>query len=232
MRLKDIVKVNVTSETLSTSQQSFGKALILGENIAGILDSGEYVREYTDPADLLTDGLLSSDREYLMAVQLMGQAKKPRNFLVGVHSSQASEVMVLTFEGSLTTGTVSLNINRIAYSQAFDTDENTTMDALAAKIAADPDINTCVWNGTTNTLTLTALEGRAISYKSNTLGDFTSVARTYTAQTTTIAADLALINDQDSSWYALLLASESRDDMIAASTQVNALSKNLRCRFV
>lgn len=227
MFLNDIVKVTVTATDSPLSQAGFGKALILGPNASGVFTAGVYVKSYTTPAAMLTDGFLSTDSEYLMAVALMSQKKSPQSFLVGVQTSQAYDTLELVFTGALTTGTVSLRVGQNLITEAFDTDQDTTMQAVATSIAAicTDTVLSATWVDLDKKLTIVTLPGKGISYKTVSIGDFTSVAKTYVDDTSSLAADLLAIDAQDDSWYALLISSQGRGDLIQAATEVNTRKK-------
>jgi len=79
MSVSNIVNVSISRQTTQVSRAGFGVALILGPNAP----FGGRVKEYTDPADMLTDGYDSADPEYIAATKLMSQSNKPEKFKTG-----------------------------------------------------------------------------------------------------------------------------------------------------
>lgn len=218
--INGIVDVQISRNTASVAQAGFGTALIVGESAATVFDENELVRTYTSAADMLTDGFLPTDPEYLAAVRFMGQKNKPQKFLVGLVTLGTSEEAV-AYVGALTSGTVSVSVNGVNYSQDFVTDQATTMAALAAKIDADANVATATWDDGTATLTITSNTGDLhIVPVSN--GDFTSAGVTLAASTSSWGAELAAINEVNSDWFALLPARYSHSDAIAAADFVQS----------
>lgn len=218
--INQIVDVQISRETRPVAQAGFGTALIVGESAQAVFDGDEVVREYTSVADMITDGFLSSDPEYLSAVRLMGQANRPQKFLVGLVTIGASEE-TLTYTGTLTAGTVSVSINGRTITQDFLTDEVTTLDALATKIQADPDVTTATYTDADNTLVI-ASAGGDLAVTSLAHGNFTAAGITTSASTSSWGAELAAILEANSSWYALIPARYSNADALAAADFISA----------
>jgi hypothetical protein len=175
---------------------------------------------------MITDGFTDSDPEYLQAVALMSQANKPTKFLVGVVTPGTTE-KVITYVGSLTTGTVSAKINGTVYSTAFDTDQDTTLSALATLIQGDDGISTAVYEDVGKTLTLTSTAGSDISVGVLTLSDLSSASVAATAGSSTYDTEIAAISEQNDSWYALLLSEYSYQDAIDSASYVSTVEKIL-----
>jgi len=213
--INQIVDVQITRQTAAVAQAGFGVTLIVGHTATSVFDSGELVKEYTAVADMLTDGFSSTSPEYLTAVRLMGQANKSQKFLVGVVTVGATE-RVYDYVGTLTSGTVTFTVNGTPVSQVFVTDQESTMDALAVALAANANIDSATWDDPEQTLTITSNVGLQ-TLVSTALGDFTSVTQTTSAGTSTWAAELAAISEENDSWYVVIPARYSDSDAIAAA---------------
>lgn len=227
MFIDEIIKVNITTDVLPFAQAGFGTALILSRDTGGVFDE-EKVRLYTSIASMLEDGFETTDEAYKMAVALTTQKKSPSSFLVGVLSSAAIEELVFTYEGSLTSGTVGLNVYGTLYSVPFTTDQDTTMTALASQISGplgEELIESAAWDDTAKTLTLTTSAGSYISAQSVEIGDFTSVGKSYTSQASSLAADLLAVDAERGDWYALLIDSRARADILEAVSQTKTRGK-------
>jgi hypothetical protein len=217
--LNDIIQIQISKSTQVVSEAGFGVPMILGSKAATVFTAGEYVRTYSDTAAMLTDGFLSTDKEYKIAAALMSQSKRPQSFMVGVHTTPTKEILKLTFTGTLASGSVSVVINGTTYTQAYATSEAATMGALATAIQADSLLDTCVF--ATGVLTITSGAGEGINFGGvPSKGNYSAVAFSRTAGTATIESDVANIDMQMADWYALLLASTSYDDIIAAAQLV------------
>lgn len=225
--IDDVVSINITRDTATISRAGFGVALILGAAASGVFNAGEYSREYTSAAALLTDGFLATDSEYLEAVAAFSQQNKPEKIKVGVMTPTAT-LKEIVYVGSLTSGPVSVVVNGTTYSEAFDTDQATTMGNLATAIAADAGIASCSWTDGTLTLLLTSTSGVDISIGAIVDGDFTSSSINIPTQpTSNFTTDIANIRDTDDDWYGLILADGSYGDQIAAAAFVETERKLL-----
>ena len=217
LSVDNIVTVSVTTTSSVVSRAGFGVALILGSNAAGNYDAGEYVRSYTSTADMLTDGFLVTDAEYLAAVAYFSQDNKPTQVKIGV-SNPVATVKEVTYTGTLTAGSVSAVVNGTTYTEAFASDQATTMAALATAIQADTYVATATWTDGTQVLEITSTAGEDVSIGTLGLGTgFSAAAVTLGTQpTSTIATDMAAIVAQDQDFYGIYLAEASVADAYAA----------------
>jgi hypothetical protein len=93
LNLNSIVDVTVEVSPSSAPRATFNQLLILGVTgltIATPITTSERVREYTATADMLTDGFLTTDAEYLAAVKYFAQSPAPDVLWVGVRDNTTS----------------------------------------------------------------------------------------------------------------------------------------------
>jgi hypothetical protein len=90
--LADIVSIQITTQTAAAKRAGFGVPLIVGAHSR----FAEVVRSYSDPADMLTDGFLATDPEYLAASKLVAQNPRPSNFKIGRRASLPTPQAKLT----------------------------------------------------------------------------------------------------------------------------------------
>lgn len=221
--VKEVVDIEVKIGARSVSQVGFGVGCIFGPNVAGVIGTDLY-RSYSDPAAMITDGFAYTDPEYLKAVDLMSQESKPASFLVAVCSVVADQ-LVATYTGSLTAGTVTVKVNGESASQNFDTDQDTTMTALAGIIQALDSVVSCVWENVGQTLTIVSVGGKSVSFESVALGDFTDVSSALTAGTSSLGTDIAAVRDQNDDFYGVFVASESHGDILKTAETIEATDK-------
>lgn len=81
------------------------------------------------------------------------------------------QITTLTKASSWTTGTVSVTVNGRVYSQAFTSNNDTSMAALAALIAADPEVQSAAGSGSpVNVITVTSKGGLSLVITSSSSG--------------------------------------------------------------
>ena len=80
--LDRIVDISVEVSPLAAPRATFNELLIVGST-AGIIDTTERLRVYEDPDDMLTDGYVVTDPEYVAALIYFGQTPAPRRLWVG-----------------------------------------------------------------------------------------------------------------------------------------------------
>jgi len=81
LSLDTIVNVTVLISPLSAPRGTFNETLIVGE--AEVIPTSERLRLYTDPDDMLTDGFLVTDPEYIAAEIYFSQQPAPIKLWIG-----------------------------------------------------------------------------------------------------------------------------------------------------
>lgn len=159
--LNNIIEVNITRQTSTVARASFGVPAIIAQfTTAKTTTAFTRARYYGSLAELSADGWVATDSVYLAAQKLLGQARKPKTFMVGrIDAGDANLTASLdaiqletsgwycfgvvgqitataTLSGVLVTGNVvdAVVAGKTVAQQAFSTDHATTMTALAAKI--------------------------------------------------------------------------------------------------
>ena len=93
LNLNQIIDVTVVVSPAAAPRASFNQMLIVGTTGLGIaipITVEERLRQYTATADMLTDGFVITDSEYLAAVKYMGQSPAPDTFWIGVRDTSSS----------------------------------------------------------------------------------------------------------------------------------------------
>lgn len=104
--IKDYVVINITRETARLTRTGFGTPMLFGSHY----HMPDRVLTYTDPADMLTDGFLTTDSLYIAALKLMGQTLSPEQFKVGRKLEDVNSKATLAFTGTPSAGTWTLDI--------------------------------------------------------------------------------------------------------------------------
>jgi len=102
--INDFVVVNISRETAKITRTGFGIPMFIGD-YSNIPDRS---KEYSDPADMLTDNFSITDPEYIAALKLMGQALSPESFKVGRKLEDVDSQATLAFTGAPSAGTWTL----------------------------------------------------------------------------------------------------------------------------
>lgn len=164
-----IVNVVITKSTRVVSQQAFGVPAIFGPS--NRIGSDAY-RVYNTAAQMLDDGFLTSDPEYIEAVALTAQAIKPTQFVISKFTAAVAQVDTFAVN-TLTSGHVyafTINSVPISYTAGGGDTQQSILAALLAAIGVAFPSNPPVTGAVTGTgggalLTLTSsVAGIGVSY--------------------------------------------------------------------
>ena len=106
--IQDFVVLSITRETARLTQTGFGTPLLMGPHY--YLPETTKVTTYTDPADMITDGFLTTDDLYVAALKLMGQELSPEQFKVGRKNDDVNSKATLAFTGTASAGTFTVTV--------------------------------------------------------------------------------------------------------------------------
>ena len=223
MGLSSIVNVNITKETQAVSQVGFGVVNIVGPN----LNSASRL-EYFDVDDLtaLSAVLIggSTAPEYLAAQSIAAQSPRPTQFAV---SSILAPKIITDNAGVFTAGNIVVTVNGTAVTQAYTTNKDTTLTALAAKIQALSSVTTAVYSSVNHTITITPEANTPISVVTNVTGITGSMTMAVSVgeamETTTQALDN--IKLYDNGWYGLVLCDRTEANVLLAVAWAEASTK-------
>ncbi len=126
-QISDIVDVTITRETARILQAGFGVPLLLGPHFV----NEDRTKSYSDPADMLVDGFLTTDNLYKMAVKLMSQTLSPSTFKVGRKLADINSKQTLTFDAVATAGTFTVTLGALTTAAiAYDANAATIKAAI------------------------------------------------------------------------------------------------------
>lgn len=157
--ISTVVTVTITKTTRVVSLPSFSVPLILGPSAR----FGDLYRDYTDPTEMVADGFLPSDPEYIHAVALSSQLIRPATWVVGHFTAAVAQVDTLMV-GTLASGHLyqfTLNSIIISYTSSGGDTQQSILAALLTAIGVAYPTNPPVTGAVTGsgagaTLTLTS----------------------------------------------------------------------------
>lgn len=220
MSLSEIVNVQISRETRSVSRAGFGTAMILGSN-ANFSDRIQYFTDLASIAAAMVGGTAAA--EYAAAADMLAQ--NPRVVRVGIGNRQGNRVLTDN-AGTYTAGTITVTINGTLISQAYSTNKDDTLTALAVLIAAHAAVDTCAYSNASHTITIVPNTGYVLSVVAN-LGAITGTMTMVLSAVSTEDVDDALnaIKVVDNEWYGLCLTSRSSGDQLLAAAWIETERK-------
>jgi hypothetical protein len=218
--LDDIVVEDIVIQDRAPDAPSFDTAILIGYHTAWLDD---YVRTYSNPADMLTEGFLATDPLYLMAQAFKAQDGAPSNFKIGRLKTVPTQVIELT-PLSTAQGFVYKGGSVGGLSWTYTVPGAATLasvcTAIAALITGLTAGTTAVGSSGTKVVCTASLAGTLVSFipgKGIKMLDVTADAG--------FAADIALIAADDSAWYGMALTMTSRVYNKAAALYAQANGK-------
>jgi hypothetical protein len=214
MSIKDIVNVQITRETTPVSQLGFGTMMVLGTHKV----FPERIRFYQTADAMLDDGFGADSPEYEAASLALSQIPSPVRVAIGRRDADDAVVTVSevddTFEYSVT-----INGTEFAY-QAQAADTNLLIAAgLVAAIngGSEPVTATDNLDGTFGL----AADVAGVYYSLEVSDKLTSAL----SASQDIENDLTDVNNENSDWYALVITSRLKQDVLDAAAWVEARIK-------
>lgn len=225
MSLDTIVNVSITTQATAPEQANFGTPLVVGYHT----NFAERTRVYsaaTGLADMVTDGFLTTDPIYQAASKILSQNPKVTEFLVGRMAE--SPIRTIKFTPVLAELEAGVAVPFVINGQAvtataatptvaeFTASMKANIDALALTGVTTTDNGTDLdITGSTGVEVTAEMPRRQIKRKDNTPNTGSG-----------IVADLIAIQDENDSWYSIVLAQESEAITNAAAAHVETLRKS------
>lgn len=214
MSLDNIVNISISVENPIIDTASFGTPLI-----ASIEANGKFsgmTKIYSSASELLSDGFSATGATYRFASKIKGQNPAPASFIVG--KRVLSSALLSDYDFQIQTGneadiySIEFGGNEYSYTRP----DGYTDAQVAAELAAvidDGDYTVSVSDETISILSTVPGQFDSFSVSDNIyVTDNTSTVDGYLTQ------DLSNILEYDSSWYALLIDSNVKSDIIEAAT--------------
>lgn len=226
--ITEVVTSSVTLQDAQVTETVFNIPLILGAN--GSFDGGARTQTYSS-IDAVLEDFASSDDEYLAAAAIFAQDPKVNQIVIGVEDTRVAQVQTITFSADIvTSNSITVTVDGTLVTQAFSSDNDTTLAALATQIQALSGVATAVASGSPNrVITITAAKaGVPVSI---TLGSVTGGASqaTMTLATTVDnhgpAEDVAEIREENDAWYGLVWTERDSDLVEQMAAYIQATRK-------
>lgn len=223
-QLGQIVNVTVALDSAPLTPAAFGRACILGPNAAAV------GTVYTSLAGMVSDGIATTDQEYIEATSLLAQSsetgRRVTDWLVGLRTAAVAQVVTgtVTYDAA-SSYTVVLSAKGLASVTVGPVAANTDADTTAGDIATAIDasgfgarVNCAAVGSSSGQYTVTSTQA-GIPFTMTV--SVTGGAATHTSATTTanngIAEDLAAIVAAGHSWYATIPVSRDRREIVEAA---------------
>lgn len=223
MPLSDIVDVTITTLTTAPTRVGFGTPLVMAYHS----NWPERAREYTDVADMITDGFAATDPAVLAVTALLAQNPKPNKVVVGREEYTQKQKIRVTPDAA-----VRASYDYIVYLNGkeakFTTDATPTVAEICTGLKAAIDALSQSVTVTDNTTD--------IDIESNTVADqFTFYVEkteilaqkdnTPDGSPNGIVADITAVRLENDDWYSLHLTSCGEDVIKAAAAYIETLVK-------
>lgn len=223
--IETVVKVSITKGSRQVPLAGFGVPLIMGASNRFV----DLVRFYQNVSDMLADGFLISDPEYIHAAALMSQSVQPVEFGIGKYTAPVAQVDTLAV-GTLVDShnyTFTINGTVITFNSGVGATQQSVLDGLnAALVAAFPTnapatgVRTGTGGAALLTLTSTA-PGAGITYTAID-ADLTHVLVT---PNHSIATDIAALQAVSDIWYGLCIVSKVASDIEQVAAYIETQKK-------
>jgi len=222
--VKDYVVINITRETARVTRAGFGTPLLFGPHYY----FPDRVMTYTDPADMLDDGFLTTDDLYRAALKLYSQQLSPQSFKVGRKLEDVNSKVSLAFTGTPSAGTWTLDVGigdatpvttgNITYSADDDT---TAIETAIEALTGVTEVTVTGLYSTGYTIEFTGVDAaadfRITAIDISSLTGVTAATVTqdqYGSAVETWDTGLNAIIAADDDWYALVATTRTKADIL------------------
>jgi len=224
MSLDDIVRVTITAQTTAPTRVGFGIPLVMAYHTV----FPERAREYTEVADMITDGFTANDAAVREVTALLSQNPKPTKVVVGrEENTQKQKINIVPVSTNLIANyDYTVYVNGLAATYTSDADPTVAEITAGLKLAIDALAQPVT---TTDNLVAIRIESNAIADQFR----FTVAERQILTQTNEtpdgtpngIVADITAVKDANDEWYTLHLTTLSKAVIKAAAVYVETLIK-------
>jgi hypothetical protein len=223
--LNSIITISEYVSPLSAPRTTFNELLVIGK--AGVIDTTERLRQYTSAADMLTDGFISTDKEYLAAVNYFSQNPTPTTLWVGTQSVSPAETCAQALLACREASTewyvgICLEANSVDHLACATYVESAVPTSIYAYTTSDADCITSAGTDIGTTL-------KGLNYK-RSIGQYSTYS-SYLPMVAIMGYAMGANNGLANSAYTLMFKGEVGITVEnLTSTQVGYLSgKNLNC---
>lgn len=225
MSLAELINVQISIASAGIVAAGFGVPLIAGVHTR-FNDSARY-RDYAKVSDMIVDGFLTSDPEYILASALMSQKLKVERFVIGRRLTPVAQVWTVTIATVTNSYTYSLDLNgrTVTYvsdgsATALEIRDNLITN-IAALSPAEP-VTAVLATGTTFTITST---DAGVPLTVVPLDSHLTAA--ITTPNVGIEDDLTAIAAAGATWYSTHLTSRDPGTIYRSAVWVEANSSDV-----
>lgn len=217
MSLDDVVNIQITRDAPAVTRAGFGTLLILGPNASGW--GGDRVRSYTKPDDMLSDGFISSNPEYIAAKAAVGQDLRSPKFFVGLKLAAVAQVETVT-PTAVNSFLYSITINDVEYTYMSDSSATAGEIALGLIAAINGGSEPVTASGTVTVILIADVAG--VSFTTTLGTNLTGVA---TTPSHGVPEDLATIRTINDDWYGLVITDRADEVIIETAGYIEGTRK-------
>lgn len=214
MSLRDIVKVDITDQSITASSKGFGVINVMGVHKAF---TGVY-KEYAVLGDVLND-FLSTDPEYLAAQACFSQT--PSVEKIGISRRETGDTTVCTVVTVEDSTNYSVIINGEEFEITSDSDATAEEIAAALKIAVDAGSEPVTF---TDNLDGTYDIDPVVPTTLYTIAVDTNQSKAFTLSNTP-AEDLVIISEDNDTWYGLIYTIRDSADVLLTAAYIEGVKK-------
>lgn len=218
--LDEIIEMQVTVTDQAPERPTFGIPLIASFHSR----FGTRVKEYSQPDELLDDGFSTGDPEYGMAVAIKAQDPTIQRFKLGRLTTTYTQIVHL-IPTNVTVGyRYEFTIQGVSASYVVQTGDDVAKicDGIVEELSGIPGATAS--DGTTHVIVTASTAGRILEVKVSSDSHLHVLDATI-VNGTSLTSDLNAIDDEDPNWYALLLAINTDDTILAAATWTETKTK-------
>lgn len=220
--LDELIDVQVTVQDQAPERPNFGTPLIASYHTR----FGERVREYSQADDMLDDGFTTSDPEYKTASIIKMQNPTLQRFKIGRLETASHKQELHFIPNNVTPGYVySFSVDDVDVEYEVQEGDSTAdiVGEFETQLANVQDATAS--DSGTDHATLTAVNDGHIFDVSLPHDGHVRVLDATTVSGTDLSADLSAIEDEDPSWYGLLLTLNCEDTILAGAAWCEARRK-------
>ena len=159
VNLDRIVQVDITRATRTISRRSWGTVLIAAYHTVW----PDRVREYEDPADMLTDGFGAKHPAYLAAVALCSQSPRPRAFKIGRRLGTPDQTVRLTPATPVADEVFGITIGGVRFEVTADATPSVSEICAALTLLINADADAIIASGVNSAATAQNLSGASLN---------------------------------------------------------------------
>lgn len=216
MAINEVVKVNISRDSVRVTQKGFGIPLILGQHTR----FPERIREYGSIEAVSAD-FETADPEYKKAQALFSQRINPEKIKIGRRAPNAKQKVKVTVPTVSDSTAYTLQINGIDFEfvSGVSASASSIVDGLIAAISAGTEPVSTTDNGDDFDIEASvAGEGFSVTSTAN-------LSVTQTAENINIVTELQAVQSADNDWYFVHSTSKTAFDILQLAAYIETQKK-------